>query len=140
MDENKWEYGRDDEELFELAMHDRQYRDYKSGVAGTRFIKEVDEKKAELSRGTVQKVSAEKAARRTRDRYSLHLFGNNIHMVRRRWPPCRRKEVRKGEIIMYIMIGRTFREVRADRDGVIKKILVKRGEKVSKGDPLVEFE
>ena len=41
---------------------------------------------------------------------------------------------------MYIMIGRTFREVRADRDGVIKKILVNRGEKVSKGDPLVEFE
>ena len=33
MDENGWEYGEDDEELFELAMHDRQYRDYKSGVA-----------------------------------------------------------------------------------------------------------
>ena len=33
MDENGWEYGDDDEELFELAMHDRQYRDYKSGVA-----------------------------------------------------------------------------------------------------------
>ena len=27
----------DDEELFELAMHDRQYRDYKSGVAKKRF-------------------------------------------------------------------------------------------------------
>lgn len=25
--------GPDEEELFELAMHDRQYRDYKSGVA-----------------------------------------------------------------------------------------------------------
>ena len=24
MDENGWEYGDDDEELFELAMHDRQ--------------------------------------------------------------------------------------------------------------------
>lgn len=33
MDENGWDYGEDDEELFELAMHDRQYRDYKSGVA-----------------------------------------------------------------------------------------------------------
>ena len=30
MDENGWDYGEDDEELFELAMHDRQYRDYKS--------------------------------------------------------------------------------------------------------------
>ena len=26
-------FGQDDEELFELAMHDRQYRDYKSGIA-----------------------------------------------------------------------------------------------------------
>ena len=29
--------GYDDEELFELAMHDRQYRDYKSGVDKKRF-------------------------------------------------------------------------------------------------------
>lgn len=32
-----WEYGDDEEELFELAMHDRQYRDYKSGTAKKRF-------------------------------------------------------------------------------------------------------
>ena len=37
MDENGWEYGDDDEELFELAMHDRQHHDYKSGVAKKRF-------------------------------------------------------------------------------------------------------
>ena len=29
MDENGWEYGEDDEELFELAMHPEQYRNYK---------------------------------------------------------------------------------------------------------------
>ena len=38
MDDNGWEYGEDEEELFELAMHDRQYRDYKSGVAKKRFM------------------------------------------------------------------------------------------------------
>ena len=42
MDENGWEYGEDDEELFELAMHDRQYRDYKSGVAKKRFRDELE--------------------------------------------------------------------------------------------------
>lgn len=42
MDENGWEYGEDDEELFELAMHDRQYRDYKSGVAKQRFLEDVE--------------------------------------------------------------------------------------------------
>ena len=37
MIDNGWEFGEDDEELFELAMHDRQYRDYKSGIAKKRF-------------------------------------------------------------------------------------------------------
>ena len=32
-----WDLGPDDEELFEFAMHERQYRDYKSGVAKARF-------------------------------------------------------------------------------------------------------
>jgi len=42
MKENKWDFGKDDEELFELAMHDRQYRDYKSGIAKERFQKELE--------------------------------------------------------------------------------------------------
>ena len=45
MDENGWGYGEDDEELFELAMHDRQYRDYKSGVAKKRFEDELQHAK-----------------------------------------------------------------------------------------------
>ena len=48
MEENKWSLGKDEEELFELAMHDSQYRDYKSGAAKTRFLKEVEDKKAEM--------------------------------------------------------------------------------------------
>ena len=32
-----WDFGPDDEELFEFAMHERQYRDYKSGVSKSRF-------------------------------------------------------------------------------------------------------
>jgi pyruvate carboxylase subunit B len=41
MAENNWEHGQDDEELFELAIHDKQYRDYKSGIAKTRFENEL---------------------------------------------------------------------------------------------------
>lgn len=47
MEENGWDRGEDDEELFELAMHDRQYRDYKSGVAKDRFYKEIEKLRAE---------------------------------------------------------------------------------------------
>lgn len=46
MDEEGWDYGQDDEELFELAMHERQYRDYRSGIAKERFNKELEELKA----------------------------------------------------------------------------------------------
>ena len=42
MVENNWELGEDDEELFEFAMHERQYRDYKSGVAKQRFEQELE--------------------------------------------------------------------------------------------------
>lgn len=37
-----WDFGPDDEELFEFAMHERQYRDYKSGVAKSRFEEDLE--------------------------------------------------------------------------------------------------
>lgn len=46
MVENNWDLGQDDEELFEFAMHERQYRDYKSGVAKQRFEQELEAAKA----------------------------------------------------------------------------------------------
>ena len=46
MKDEGWDCGQDDEELFELAMHERQYRDYKSGIAKERFNKDLEELKA----------------------------------------------------------------------------------------------
>lgn len=46
MKDEGWDCGQDDEELFELAMHERQYRDYKSGVAKERFNKELEDFRA----------------------------------------------------------------------------------------------
>jgi len=43
MEENGWERGQDDEELFEFAMHERQYRDMKSGAAKNRFNQELEQ-------------------------------------------------------------------------------------------------
>lgn len=47
MDENGWEYGQDDEELFELAMHPEQYRNYKSGQAKKNFLADLQKAKDE---------------------------------------------------------------------------------------------
>jgi pyruvate carboxylase subunit B len=46
MKRNNWDFGQDDEELFELAMHPEQYRAYKSGEAKAAFEKDLAEKKA----------------------------------------------------------------------------------------------
>ena len=46
MKEEGWACGEDDEELFELAMHERQYRDYRSGIAKERFNKELEDFRA----------------------------------------------------------------------------------------------
>ena len=46
MEELGWERGQDDEELFEFAMHDKQYREFKSGEAKRRFNAELEEKMA----------------------------------------------------------------------------------------------
>ncbi|MBQ0062592.1 MAG: oxaloacetate decarboxylase [Prevotella sp.] len=45
MKENGWETGKDDEELFELAMHPEQYRNYKSGQAKKNFLADLQKAK-----------------------------------------------------------------------------------------------
>ena len=60
MDANGWEYGEDDEELMELAMHPAQYRNYKSGKAKADFkdeIAAIKEKAAEAHAHVDKKVA-----------------------------------------------------------------------------------
>ena len=45
MYENGWDEGQDEEELFEFAMHERQYRDMLSGAAKNRFNAELEQAK-----------------------------------------------------------------------------------------------
>ncbi len=65
MDENGWEYGQDDEELFELAMHPEQYRNYKSGQAKKNFLADLQKAKdAKLgSKLTPEQLAAFKHAK-----------------------------------------------------------------------------
>ena len=46
MKQEGWDEGKDQEELFELAMHENQYRDYRSGVAKQRFQDELKKARA----------------------------------------------------------------------------------------------
>ncbi len=47
MQEKGWDFGQDDEELLEFAMHPQQYKDYKSGKAKDAFEADILKKKSE---------------------------------------------------------------------------------------------
>ncbi|HPR32246.1 MAG TPA: oxaloacetate decarboxylase [Prolixibacteraceae bacterium] len=47
MEDNGWDVGPDQEELFELAMHPEQYRAYKSGAAKKAFEEDLAKRRAE---------------------------------------------------------------------------------------------
>lgn len=54
MEKLGWERGQDDEELFEFAMHEKQYREYKSGQAKEQFNKDLLERMEKAARGGQQ--------------------------------------------------------------------------------------
>jgi pyruvate carboxylase subunit B len=60
---NGWDRGQDDEELFELAMHPSQYRDYKSGIAKERFEADLAKAKAAAANSTAPAQPAASAAK-----------------------------------------------------------------------------
>jgi len=64
MNENSWDFGPDDEELFELAMHPQEYRAYKSGAAKKAFEEDLAKRRLEgggLNAGTAIKNTVESA-------------------------------------------------------------------------------
>lgn len=141
MIKNGWETGPDDEELFEFAMHDRQFRDYKSGIAKTRFINEVESKKNEAGEALQKKADPGEKIMISIDNGTVILFvGSGEYYLGFYQEADEGSIVKKGQRLFYIDAGRQFVEVLSDRNGKIKHILCKNGEFVTKGTPLIEFE
>ena len=145
MDENGWEYGDNDEELFELAMHDRQYRDYKSGVAKQRF--ESDLQKAKDARMAKDGYSPEdilKLKRAKATPIEAPVRGQvlwEIDVVDPSKAPVIGKEYKRGDHFCYIttLWGEHY-EVKANFDGRIVEVCAKQGDTVMKGDALAYIE
>ncbi len=60
MEEKGWDVGPDEEELFELAMHERQYVDYKEGRAKQNFNRELEDAMAKKQGGGVAPVQKDR--------------------------------------------------------------------------------
>jgi len=137
---NEWEAGRDEEELFEFAMHDRQYRDYKSGIAATRFSNEIQSAKNEAAEaGKNGELKNEKNLLSVENGTVLLFVGSGEYYLGFHQEVEEGDMVKKGQRLFYIDVGRQFVEVFSDRDGKLKRILCKQGEFVTKGTPLAEF-
>ena len=49
------------------------------------------------------------------------------------------QKIKKGDTICLIEAMKTFNEIKSDKDGVVKSILVKNGEAAEFGQPLFNF-
>ena len=141
MDENGWEYGQDDEELFELAMHPEQYRNYRSGQAKKNFLADLQAAKdAKLG----AKVSPEEAAAfkhakadaivsPVKGQIFWEFQGDGEALTATE--PFIGKEYKEGDAFCYICTPwGEFETIPAALGGQLVEINVKQGTKVNKGD------
>ena len=141
MEENGWERGEDDEELFEFAMHETQYRDYKSGAAKKRFLADLQaaKDKAGASGMSLEEAAALKHAKADalvapESGTVLWEIGGDGECVKS-IEPFIGKEYKEGDFFCYIenTYGQIL-EVPAAMGGKLVEINAKQGAQVSKGD------
>ncbi len=148
MEENGWDRGEDDEELFELAMHDRQYRDYKSGMAKERFNKEVAQLRAEKNAAAAP--AATPVAGTLTPNYLTDKHPGATPIISEAtgqmlWevdfddtsmPPAPGKEYKEGDIFCVIQAPYAMMPVHLVKGGRLVDTCVKQGAMVKKGDTL----
>lgn len=149
MKENGWDSGQDDEELFEYAMHERQYVDYKSGNAKRNFEKELEAAKQKVCAPVVKETSSPKTedemqkVQKIRDKYpdskpvtatvsgtllwELAVNENSMN------PPIG-TTFKEGDIVCFISAYYGNEEIKSLYNGKLSHVLAKQGDVVKKGD------
>ena len=141
MDENGWDYGQDDEELFELAMHPEQYRNYRSGQAKKNFLADLQAAKDTKlgSKVSLEEATAFKHAQadaivspvKGQIFWDFQGDGETAPAVE----PYIGKEYKEGDAFCWIQAPwGEFVEVKANLGGKLVEINARQGGKVQKGN------
>jgi pyruvate carboxylase subunit B len=149
MEEQGWDRGQDDEELFEYAMHERQYLDYRSGVAKQKFEAELEEAKKKsniqvvvkeikapevvrqevIDRVLAKEPEAKQVVATTNGQVVWELSVNEPSMSK----PLG-TSFKEGEPVCWISAFYGLEEVPALYSGKLIEVVVQQGQKVQKGD------
>lgn len=145
MHENGWELGDDEEELFELAMHDRQYRDYKSEVSKKRFEDDLQRAKdAAMAKQGYSEEDVKKMKRSKAEPIVAMEKGQiiwEIDVESPSMPPEVGHQYHPDDVFCYIATPwSTFDKVPANFSGRIIEVCAKQGALVNKGDTLAYIE
>ncbi len=147
MKEEGWDEGEDEEELFEFAMHERQYRDYKSGVAKERFNEELAQMKEKAGTPIVIKRPVVEMPKFDVNEYASKyphaipvqapakgqlLWENDMDDVSA--APIAGTAVTAGKPMGYIQTWYGMEELIPAVTGRVVAVLGKQGEKVEKGE------
>ena len=149
MKQEGWDFGQDDEELFEFAMHERQYRDYKSGVAKERFRADLEAARAKagapivVERPVVEmpKFDVDAIVAKFPDAVPVQapVKGQLMWQVDvddASTAPVVGTEVKAGEPMSFVQTYYGFEDVVPAVSGRIVAVCAKQGDMVSKGEIL----
>lgn len=147
MKEKGWDEGPDQEELFEYAMHERQYLDYKSGIAKERFNKDLDAAREKagapivVTRPVVEvpKIDISEIQAKYPNAKPIQAHGKGQLMwqydvIDVSTPPVVGSAVKKGEPVAYLQTPYGIEPIVSGFDGTLLITYPKQGDAVAKGE------
>ncbi|MBP3837593.1 MAG: oxaloacetate decarboxylase [Prevotella sp.] len=147
MDENGWDYGKDDEELYELAMHPEQYRNFKSGQAKKNFLADLQKAKDAALGSTLSPKELAEFKHAKADAIVSPVNGQIFWDMQGEGEcapavePFIGKEFKEGEPFCYIQTPwGELTTIPAALGGKLVEITTKGGSKVRRGDVLAYIE
>ncbi len=146
MKKEGWDRGQDDEELFEFAMHEKQYREYKSGEAKRRFNQELEAKmKAKFEKAGGETKIPDLRALRHPNAEPVIAPASGVVMWEvdfddKSIAPAPGTVYKEGDLLCAIQTNLGLEPVYALWPGKIVEATADQGKRVSKGDTIAFIE